>query len=175
MVSRREALSIINGTLGCLVGAAVAVPVGGALLDPILRKDEKGTSVFVDIGALEEFPEGSVRAVVANEAKRDSWVQYPAEPSAGLFVRRGQGDDIQVFTRVCPHLGCSINHSDEGGFNCPCHGSSFDENGARLESGGVTNPSPRDMDTLEYEVREGRLLVRVAHFRTGTSEKEVIS
>jgi len=151
------------------------IPVGGALLDPILREDDEGTSVFVDIGALEDFPEGVVRAVVANKAKRDSWVHYPAEPSAGLFVRRGKGEEVQVFTRVCPHLGCSINATEAGGFNCPCHGSAFDGKGHRLDHDGSANPSPRDMDTLEYEVKDGRLLVQVVHYRTGTAEKEAIS
>ena len=175
MVSRRKALSIINGSLGCLVGASVVVPVGGALLDPIIRKDEKGTSIFVDVGALEDFPEGAVRAVVANEARKDSWVQYPPEPSAGLFVRRIKGEELQVFSRVCPHLGCSINKTKSGGFNCPCHGSAFDDSGARLDVGGKMNPSPRDMDALDVEVREGRVWVRIVHFRTGVAEKEAIS
>ena len=176
MVTRRKALVMINGALGCALGAAVTVPVAGVVLDPVLRKGRQGSLDLVDIGALEDFPVGQTSPAVASQEKRDAWVRYPAEPTMGLFVIRSEDGSLEVFSRVCPHLGCSINeHTKNDGFYCPCHGSAFGVDGTRLELDGAPNPSPRDMDRMEHEIKDGRVMVRVVHYRTGTSEQEAVS
>jgi Rieske Fe-S protein len=40
---------------------------------------------------------------------------------------------------VCPHLGCLVKLSEEGGFICPCHDSRFDAEGQVL-NGPATQP-----------------------------------
>jgi len=44
-----------------------------------------------------------------------------------LFVYRDHGG-LRVVSAICTHLGCVIEKSDNG-FQCPCHGSCFNEKG----------------------------------------------
>lgn len=48
-------------------------------------------------------------------------------PEAKLVIRR-QGNRFAAISTVCTHLGCTVNPS-ETGFDCPCHGSQYDERG----------------------------------------------
>jgi Rieske Fe-S protein len=54
------------------------------------------------------------------------------------------------------------------GFFCPCHSASFDRDGKRS---GSDCPSPRDMDTLEVELRGREVWVDYRKFRTGIVPK----
>jgi Rieske Fe-S protein len=49
-------------------------------------------------------------------------------------------DGIAAISVVCTHLGCTIRATDSG-FDCPCHGSQFDNDGN--VTGG---PAPRPLD-----------------------------
>ena len=72
-----------------------------------------------------------------------------------------------MLSPLCPHLGCPINwHPDRSRFECPCHGGTFDA--ARERQGG---PPPRPMDSLEHEVRAGRLWVRWQDLKIGVPER----
>ena len=44
-----------------------------------------------------------------------------------LFVFNG-ADGFFAISSVCTHLGCNVKRGGPG-FECPCHGSRFDENG----------------------------------------------
>jgi cytochrome b6-f complex iron-sulfur subunit len=59
-------------------------------------------------------------------------------PDRRLFVLNG-ADGFYSISSVCTHLGCNVKHVGRG-FECPCHGSRFDENG-RVISG----PAPRPL------------------------------
>ncbi|OFW11148.1 MAG: hypothetical protein A3H96_26765 [Acidobacteria bacterium RIFCSPLOWO2_02_FULL_67_36] len=55
-------------------------------------------------------------------------------PGSGTFLpdRRlyvfNSADGFYAISSVCTHLGCNVKHIGRG-FECPCHGSQFDENG----------------------------------------------
>jgi menaquinol-cytochrome c reductase iron-sulfur subunit len=86
-----------------------------------------------------------------------------------VWVRREAGNEraLSVFSPICPHLGCPINwHPDQSHFLCPCHGGNFNSSGQLL-----SGPPPRGMDSLEFEVRAGRLWVRWQDFKIGVSQK----
>lgn len=63
---------------------------------------------------------------------------YAATPEAAKNQWRAIRPDIFVFSPVCPHLGCTVfskldktptrplPEDWQGGFFCPCHGSTFD-------------------------------------------------
>jgi cytochrome b6-f complex iron-sulfur subunit len=56
-----------------------------------------------------------------------------------LFIYRDH-EGIRAVSAVCTHLGCIIEKSDTG-FQCPCHGSRYDEQGSVL-SGAATADLP---------------------------------
>jgi len=48
-------------------------------------------------------------------------------PEANIFVNRDHSG-IKAVSAICTHLGCVIEKSEDG-FQCPCHGSCYDEDG----------------------------------------------
>ncbi len=61
-----------------------------------------------------------------------------------LVVREKQG--FAIISLVCTHLGCTVRSSDAG-FECPCHGSQYDENG--VVTGG---PAPRPLNWYQISL-----------------------
>lgn len=59
-------------------------------------------------------------------------------PEARIVVRR-DGDRFAAISTVCTHLGCTVRATAVG-FDCPCHGSSYDEQGNV-----VAGPAPRQL------------------------------
>jgi len=56
-----------------------------------------------------------------------------------LFLFNGP-DGFFSISSVCTHLGCNVKRASPG-FECPCHGSRFDENG-RVVHGPAPAPLP---------------------------------
>ena len=56
-----------------------------------------------------------------------------------LFIYRDH-EGVRAVSAVCTHLGCIIEKSEEG-FQCPCHGSCYNEDGEVL-SGAATKDLP---------------------------------
>jgi cytochrome b6-f complex iron-sulfur subunit len=54
-----------------------------------------------------------------------------------LFLFNGS-DGFYSVSSVCTHLGCNVKRAATG-FECPCHGSRFDENG-RVVQGPAPSP-----------------------------------
>ena len=77
-----------------------------------------------------------------------------------LFVFNG-ADGFYCISSVCTHLGCNVKHTT-GGFECPCHGSRYDQNG-RVISGPAPRPlvwyaitlSPRDELVIDLDETVG--------------------
>ena len=57
----------------------------------------------------------------------------------GVVVRR-EGDEFAAISTICTHLGCTVNATDIG-FECPCHGSTYDRRGAN-----VAGPAPSPLE-----------------------------
>jgi cytochrome b6-f complex iron-sulfur subunit len=64
-------------------------------------------------------------------------------------------DGFYAVSAVCTHLGCNVNHEEGRGFACPCHGSTFFEDG-RVRKGPAAWPLPRFALSLS---RRGELVV----------------
>lgn len=74
----------------------------------------------------------------------------PYRDQAGKFYIVRNDDGIQALYWKCVHLGCTVPYNaGEGDFHCPCHGSIFDKDGARI--GG---PATRRMDNFPVTVNE---------------------
>lgn len=51
---------------------------------------------------------------------------------------RDEAGNLHQVSAVCPHLGCIVNwNAAEKSWDCPCHGSRFDTNGAILHGPAV--------------------------------------
>lgn len=125
-ISRRDFLKMsVNAlfSLGGLLG------VGGLFRYFSYYPHE--TPVEFDLGKIADFPAGS-RLV-----RKD----IPAV----IFNDNGK---ITAQSLVCTHLGCTVAEV-EGGFECPCHGSCFDENGNAL-----VGPAQKPLKRLRVEMLE---------------------
>ncbi len=153
-----------------LGGLAYAVPaLSGvvAFLNPLRQKSRAGEPVR--LATLDMLPDGGPPLTVSVVADRtDAWTSS-REAIGGVLLRR-VGGQVEALNVVCPHAGCSIRYQPaEEKLFCPCHSASFDLSGKRLDE---TSPSPRDLDTLEVEIRDGtEVWVRFENFRTGVAEK----
>lgn len=74
----------------------------------------------------------------------------PFRHQAGQFYVVQNEDGIQALWWKCVHLGCTVPYNaGAGDFQCPCHGSIFDTNGAR--TGG---PATRRMDRMPISIND---------------------
>lgn len=62
-----------------------------------------------------------------------------------LFVFNGP-EGFYAISSTCTHLGCSVKRAAKG-FECPCHGSRFDDNGAV-----VRGPAPKPLSWYALSV-----------------------
>jgi cytochrome b6-f complex iron-sulfur subunit len=122
-LSRRDFLRIAWAITG---GAAVMGTGAMALrfLAPKVVEGEFG-SVFT-VGAVEEFPAGSVTPVTLGRF---------------YLVRQADGGFVALY-RKCTHLGCAVPWEPaEQQFVCPCHASRFEMDGQVINA-----PAPRPLD-----------------------------
>ena len=119
--------------VGCVgIGAATAGFLAATfrfLLPNVLYEPSRR----FDIGSPAKFPAGSVTFLSDRQ----------------LYVFNG-ADGFFVVSSECTHLGCNVKHIGQG-FECPCHGSTFDENG-RVAHGPA--PQPLSWYALSLSPRE---------------------
>ena len=164
-LERRSFLGKLAGLMMSAIGAVVAFAAGRYTLYPAFEEDIGTSARWVDAGLLDEIPDGQPvkRSVVISEVA--GWGQFNTQRLVWI-VRRG--NQLQVFSATCPHLGCTVNAAPNG-FICPCHGSAWDAQGER-----VGGPTRRGLDTLEYQVREGVIYIRYQFFKPSIAEKIAI-
>lgn len=160
---RRSFLGVVSGFIAAGIGAVLTATIGRYALEPALSAAADDTK-WTDIGALTDIAEGKLVKKNVTVAQDAGWGRFESQRSVWV-VRKGES--VQIFSAVCPHLGCSVNTQAEK-FVCACHGSYWDANGKRTEG-----PTPRDLDTLEHRVEGGKLQVRYQNFRQGIAAKEV--
>ncbi len=105
--ARRSFLTLASGSALALCAAATGA-AGGLFLRPRVTY---GPPARVAIGRPDGFTSGSQTVL----------------PEAKLCIRR-KGNRIAAISTVCTHLGCTVNPT-ETGFDCPCHGSTYDDRG----------------------------------------------
>jgi len=167
-----QAVAVVAGSVALAVPAVVGIV---AFLNPLRQKSQSG--LLRRLTSLDVLPEdGTPRKFPIIADRTDAWNRFPNEPIGAVYLRRTGAKSVEAIQTVCPHAGCSVQFStgskeaDAGGkFFCPCHAASFDLAGKRLDK---TSPSPRDLDTLEVEVRDGiDVWVKFQDFQTGTAKK----
>ncbi len=102
------------------------------------------------IGKPENFPVGLVKAL----------------EDKNVFIF-SENDGLHAISRVCTHLGCLVSFTGTG-FDCPCHGSKYDQHGKV-----IAGPAPRNLPWLEISQKiDGTLVVDAAkEVKKGTTFK----
>ena len=173
----------VLGAMAGIVPAAIGV---FAFLNPLTRRPSSPASRseatgdakegYTRICALDALTVGGPPQrfpVIADQ--RDAWNFVPEQPVGAVYVERTGDDALRVFNTTCPHAGCSVS-CDGKAFNCPCHNSAFNLDGTKLTSdSGRENPSPRGLDSLEFDVLDGDVWVQFQNFYTGREHKEAKS
>jgi quinol---cytochrome c reductase iron-sulfur subunit, bacillus type len=170
--------------LGAAIGAIVTLPPLGFAVIPAFENQKQKE---VDVGKLENFPEG--KFIIAT---------FLLDPSAGEVSRRtayirnnGLKEGLPSFTIIsnrCVHLGCPVQPggpiTDEeaktftttkgeqvtlvptlpANFSCPCHGGAYDTEGNRVQG-----PPVRALDRYSYGIKGGRLIL-LSTFSVGKVE-----
>ena len=116
-------------------GAAVEVDIADLKAGEMKTIEWRGKPVWI----LKRTPEmlASVKKIADNELADPKSLRNPSELTPGYAkgAMRSIKDDVLVVVGICSHLGCSptaklqggdVNLPAEGGFICPCHGSTFD-------------------------------------------------
>lgn len=164
-VSRRTFLGYVFGAIAGFMTAVLAVPLAGMAILPALRQS---AASWVSAGTVDGFAIGEPKAAQVTVVRQDGWIEIQ-EPQ-GIWVIRNSESDFTVFNGRCVHLGCAYSwNEDQQHFICPCHGGVYGPDG-QVRAG----PPPRPLDTLEWRVENGALMVAYTDFRLGVSAKEAI-
>ncbi|MBT9461239.1 MAG: ubiquinol-cytochrome c reductase iron-sulfur subunit [Rugosibacter sp.] len=167
----RRRLLVATATIGGIGGVAAAVPFVSSML-PSERAKAAGAPVEVDISKLAPGQMMTVEwrgkpVWIINRTKEqlaslqatDSQVSDPKsdkkmQPDYCKNETRSIKPEILVAVGICTHLGCSpsekfktgaesgVDADWQGGFVCPCHGSTFDLAGRVYKS----KPAPDNLE-----------------------------
>ena len=174
--SRRSFVAALAGAVAILTPLAAGVT---SFLSPLFRKSQSPT---VRVALLSQVPDDGMPhffSVVAD--RQDAWNRYLQQRIGAVYLVRQPGRLVPTaFTAKCPHAGCYVGYTpgDEQ-FVCPCHTSTFNFDGTR--SRGDEEVAPRDMDTLEVELRElagiegqqaTEVLVKFVDYQTGRKDQK---
>jgi menaquinol-cytochrome c reductase iron-sulfur subunit len=158
--------------VGGLIGAIVTLPALGFMVAPAFVGQEHDE---VDLGPLANFPQDQFVITTFNSKKDEGSVGRRT-----AFIRNnGLKNEVPSFTIIsnrCAHLGCPtqpqglpgkakevksssgtvtiIPVASVSGFQCPCHGGAYDDEGNR-----TAGPPVRALDRYEFLVREGNLVL----------------
>ena len=135
-IDRRQFL----GAAWAVASLALFAQAAAALyqfLKPTVQTGAFGSKV--QAGNIKEFAVGSVSTIRAVHG----------------FVSRVGPEGVLVMSWRCTHLGCTVPWvTAEGKFDCPCHGSIYNEKGEVL-----AGPAPRPLDLYPAEIVNNELIV----------------
>lgn len=167
--ARRRFLKATFGVLSGLMAAIVGGPVIAAFLDPMRRKTVVGgDDVVGNYGKVADFEIGVPKKMNVISARTDAWDRSNPKPIGAVWLVRRSADHVAAYSVVCPHLGCPVGYDvTKKVFACPCHESAFSlEDGSRLKG-----PSPRGLDPLPVEIKDGAIHVTYKRFVQNIRER----
>jgi Rieske Fe-S protein len=160
-----KAAAIVVGGVITVVPALAGLFV---LFDPLRRGATGSRTVRVtSLNTLKE--NGPPQAFEITATQVDAWNRTPNVAVGSVYLQRLPGDKVRALNKVCPHAGCPVSYRPgQKHFFCPCHNSSFADDGRILDP---KSPSPRAMDELDVEIRDGDVWVKFQNFKKGVHEK----
>jgi len=164
---RRNFLKICSVVLTSLIGIAYAIPLIRAFISPAMQDTVTGSTGLFDIGDINACEVNVPRKVPIKGSKMDAWNKFPKTAIGAVWILMDKDKKFTAFSTICPHLGCGVDWDEDSvRFVCPCHDSYFD-----IEGKVLSGPSPRRLDTLETEIKQGKLFVKYQKMKLGISEK----
>lgn len=106
-------------------------------------------TLALGVGALLRFVGGGQGPQQQTRVKlgQDAGLSVGQVRSQGPVALVRDAGGLFALSLVCPHLGCRTAwQQDKGRFLCPCHGSSFAPDGARL-----FGPAPKGLTHIKLE------------------------
>lgn len=183
--AERRQLVLLTAATGCVAAAGVAVPLVSSLA-PSERARAMGAGVEVDISDLAPGGVKTVEwrgkpvwimrrtpEMLAALPQQDAALADPAsrkdqQPEYARNPQRSIRPEVFVTVGICTHLGCSptavpagttnpsVGDRWQGGFFCPCHGSTFDFAGRVFKN----KPAPTNLEVPPHRyVSDTRLLI----------------
>ncbi len=181
----RRRLIVATATAGGVAGVAAAVPFLASLA-PSERAKSAGAPVEVDISKLAPGQMMTVEwrgkpvwiihrtpEMLAGLRKNDDKVSDPnserhQQPEYAKNDHRSIKPEYMIAVGICTHLGCSpsdkfqtgaesgIDADWQGGFLCPCHGSTFDLAGRVFKN----KPAPDNLEVPPHKyLTDARLII----------------
>jgi cytochrome b6-f complex iron-sulfur subunit len=96
---------------------------------------------------------GEKRRITLGEPQQYPVDTYTYVEAHELYVYRDH-EGIRAVTAVCTHLGCILEKSTDG-FECPCHGSCYNNDGEVL-----SGPAPRNLSWFQVtKSAQGKIIV----------------
>ena len=152
-MDRRRLFARVCYGLSGVTAALIAIPPVGFLLGPFLRKKKQ---VWRDVGKVEDFVEGATVKVSYEDPSPLPWAGVTARTAA--WLRRIEGEDFEVFSINCRHLGCPVRWlADAELFMCPCHGGVYNKDGTV-----AAGPPPEPLAKYPVRVRGGRVEIETS-------------
>jgi menaquinol-cytochrome c reductase iron-sulfur subunit len=151
LINREAFLALFTVSVGGLATLVVGIPIIGYVLAPLIKQTP---DVWRDVGPVDKYQVGTTVEVPFESNAPLLWAGTTALQA--VWLRRLTGTDFIAYAVYCPHLGCPV-HWIPGGliFLCPCHGSVFNADGARL-----AGPAPRGLFTYQTRVVNGRVQIK---------------
>jgi len=148
---RRDFLMKLSLGIGGIAAVAVTIPVVGALLAPLIGKEQQN---WVTVGAAKDFKPGSVTLVTFQNPDPKAFAGVTANTAS--WLRKGLNNDFIAFAVNCSHLGCPVRwEADANLFMCPCHGGVYYHDGT-VASG----PPPRALSEYRVRIYKGNVQIQ---------------
>ena len=167
-ITRRSFFASLMGAGAGLIATIIGLPVFRYVLYPVQARAR--TEKWTEVGDITEFQniDKPVTKTISL-VQRDGWREVVSSQS--VFVSRANNGMLQVLSPICPHLGCSVAwHENQNKFICPCHGGQFAADGKHL-----AGPPPRGLDTLDVQIKDGKLQVQFQYFRSNVPDRQLLS
>jgi menaquinol-cytochrome c reductase iron-sulfur subunit len=148
--NRRKFLSTLSMVMGVAAAAAVALPVIGFMLTPLLRLTPSRWRTVISAASVKI---GETVAVSFVDSSPLPWSGVTARTAAWL-QRKSEGEFI-AFSVNCTHLGCPVRWlPDAELFMCRCHGGVYYSDGT-VASG----PPPHALFRYQTRVQDGAVQI----------------
>jgi Rieske Fe-S protein len=198
--SRRTFLANATLAVGGVIGLVLTVPLVASLIpESLVKPNAAGGPVWADLpdDQFKQIGEGKPVKITFNFKYADGYFP-PADDTQFVWGVKLNEDQIKnfkasrpdlfapgatvpyesvssqgfvIFSSICPHLGCRFNWVDDSKkFICPCHGSQFNLEGAR-----VAGPAPRGLDPLQFRDKDGKAQVTWIQYKSQEPDRVVVA